>query len=85
MSNDTKPATGARAVTPADNTAIAVCRGLYVGGAGNLVVKMADVVDPTAAGNTVTFTGVPAGTLLPISVKCVNNTSTTATSIVALY
>jgi hypothetical protein len=85
MSNDTKPATGARAVTPTDNTAIPVTRALYVGGAGNIVVKMADVVDPTAAGNTVTFTGVLAGSVLPISVKCVNSTSTTATSIVALY
>lgn len=73
------------AVTPTDNTAIPVTRALWVGGAGDLVVKFYSVVDPTVAGNTVTITGVPAGTLLPFAVKCVNSTSTTATSIVALY
>lgn len=82
---DIYAATQGRAVTPTDNTAIPVCRALWVGGAGNLVVKFADVQDVTVAGNTVTLTGVPAGTLLPIAVKCVQSASTTATSIVALY
>lgn len=82
---DIYSATQGRAVTPTDNTAIPVTRALWVGGAGNLVVKFADVVDVTTAGNTVTITGVPAGTLLPFAVKCVNSASTTATSIVALY
>lgn len=68
----------ASAITPNDSTLIGQTIGLFVGGAGNLSVTMAD-------GNNVTFTGVLAGQLLPISVKRVRSTSTTATNIVALY
>jgi hypothetical protein len=84
-STDTASAYKGVAVTPADNTRINTTRAIYVGGAGNLVVKFADVTDPTAAGNTVTLTGVLAGQVYPIQVNCVMSTSTTATSIVALY
>lgn len=75
----TIPSASAAAVTPHDSTNFAggVCRGLYVGGAGNLVA----IVNGTA----ITFTGVPAGTVLPIRATRVNATSTTATAIVALY
>lgn len=71
-------------VTPNDSTPIAaplsetVTRGLYVGGTGNLAVKMAD-------GTTVTFTGISAGIIHPLSVTHVLATSTTATGIVAVY
>lgn len=51
---------------------------IYVGGAGNVVAVQENNV-------AVTFTGVPAGTLLPIRVKRINNTLTTATAILALY
>lgn len=72
------PAGSAVAVTPHDTTELAsVSRALFVGGAGNLACLMAD-------GTTCTFTGVVAGTVLPIRVRRVNSTSTTATSIVAL-
>ena len=73
------PAYFARAVTPG-TTALAdgVTRGLYVGGAGNVNVTMGD-------GNDVLFTGVAAGTVLPIRVSHVLATSTTATTITALY
>jgi hypothetical protein len=54
-------------------------RALYIGGAGNLTVDMAD------GGSSVLFVGVPAGTLLPIQVTRIYATATTATSIVALY
>lgn len=67
------------AVTPSDTVDIAggPARALYIGGAGNVVaINKSDVA--------VTFLGVPAGTILPISTKRVNATSTTATSIVAL-
>jgi hypothetical protein len=84
-STDVAAAYKAVAVTPTDDTTIPTTRALYVGAAGNVVVKMADVDDPTEAGNTVTFSGVLAGTVLPIQVRCVNSTSTTATDIVALY
>ena len=67
------------AVTPHDSTNLnGAPIGLYVGGGGDLVAVGRD----SAA---VTFVGVAAGTVLPIAVKRVNSTSTTATSIVALY
>lgn len=78
------PATRFKAVTPSDtvlltyNNQQARCKGLFVGGAGNLVVK-------DDAGNSVTFTGVLAGVMYPISTQQVMSTSTTATSIVALF
>lgn len=76
----TAPAQGAVAVTPHDSTNLvpAPCRALWVGAAGNVNALMAD-------GTTATFVGVPTGTLLPFAVRRVNATSTTATSIVALY
>lgn len=55
-----------------------VTRAIYVGGAGDLTVVMAD--DDAE----VTFTGVLAGSLLPIAVKRIDN-STTATNLLALY
>ena len=67
------------AVTPHDTNELAhTTMALWVGGAGNV-----SVVD--AKGNTVTITGVAAGTRLPISVNKVRATGTTATNIVALY
>lgn len=66
------------AVTPSDTVDLPVVPcALYVGGAGNVVAVKGD-------NTTVTFTGVPAGTVLPISCRRVNNTNTTATAIVAL-
>ena len=72
------PARNAAAVTPSATVDLTwVSRGIYVGGAGNLNVIM-------QGGQTVSFVGVPAGTLLPIRVSRVLATST-ATSIVTLY
>ena len=72
------PADDYFAVTPSDATDLAVStRGLFVGGAGNLVAVKED-------NTTVTFTGVIAGQILPIRVRRVNATNTTATNIVAL-
>lgn len=67
------------AVTPSDATDFTQgkCRALYVGGAGNVVAIV--------GGSAVTFTGVPAGSFLWVGATRVNSTSTTATSIVALY
>lgn len=70
------------AVTPSDSANITNypnVRGLWVGGAGNVAILAAD--DSAA----VTLVGVQAGTLIPIRVKRVNSTNTTATSIVAIY
>jgi hypothetical protein len=67
------------AVTPSDTVDLTdVTRWVWVGGAGNLVVI-------TAAGQTVTITGIAAGTLLPIRVSRVKATLTTATNILALW
>lgn len=72
------PASSAFAVTPADSDLAKFTRALYVGGAGNLSLRLVgDSAD-------VTFTAVPAGTTLPVRCKRVNSTNTTATSIVGL-
>lgn len=70
----------AAAVTPSDATPLTqATRGLWIGGAGNVSVKMA------GDNETVLFSGIAAGTLLPIRVRQVLNAGTTATLIVALY
>jgi hypothetical protein len=77
--NVVDPASNAVAVTPNDSTDLTyTCRALFVGGAGNLAVVM-------AGGQTITFTGVTAGALLPIRASRVMATNTTATSIVAVW
>lgn len=76
----TAPAVGAAAVTPSDSTDLPrIARALYVGVSGNISVICED------GGTAVTFTGLSAGQILPVRVKRVRSTSTTATSIVALY
>jgi len=54
------------------------CRGIYIGGAGDLIVRL------KGRDADVTFVGVPAGSILPIGVTIVRSTST-ATNLVALY
>jgi hypothetical protein len=76
----------AAAVTPSNTVDIPSITGgtsnngcvLYVGGAGNLRVD-------TVGGDDVTFTGVLAGSFIPVQVTRVYATGTTATSIVALW
>ena len=55
-----------------------VTRAIYVGGAGNVKVQMLSGVD-------VTFTAVPVGTYLPIRVKKIYATGTSASAILALF
>lgn len=69
-------ASSAASVTPSDTGEIRALA-LYVGGGGTLRVL-------TAAGDDVTFSGVPPGLLLPLEVRRVYSTSTTASAIVAL-
>lgn len=76
--NATVAAHSAAAVTPSDATILPVTRAIYVGGAGNLAVTMAE------DGNAVTFVGVLAGMVYPLQVTQVLATGTTATNIVAL-
>lgn len=73
------PANEAEAVTPSDTTKLTgTTRALYIGVGGNVTVLMPD-------GTTVLFVGLQSGTILPVRVRRVNSTATTATSIVALY
>jgi hypothetical protein len=67
----------AAAVTPSDGTVFAPSA-IYVGGAGAVAVMPADGVGP------VTFSGVAAGTVLPVLVTQVYATGTTATLMVRL-
>lgn len=76
----------AAAVTPSDSSDIPSITGgtsnngcvLYIGGAGNLRVT-------TVGGDDVSFSGVLAGSFLPVQVIKVWSTGTSATSIVALW
>ena len=73
------PASNAFAVTPADGSNLThSARALFVGGAGDIKVD-------TLGGDTVTFTGVLAGSILPVRILKVYATDTTATNIVAVY
>ena len=77
------PALNGEEVTPHDTNELTfVSRALWVGGAGTLEVVM--VGDGAAGGQQLTIAGIPAGTLLPLAVKQVKATGTTATLIVAL-
>lgn len=50
---------------------------VYVGGAGDLVVT-------TKEGSSVTFTGLTAGSILPVAIIGVTQTGSTATALVGL-
>lgn len=52
-------------------------RALYVGGAGDVAVTM-------KGGGDITFTGILAGSILPIGASVIKNSGTTATGMVAL-
>lgn len=51
---------------------------VYVGGAGNVTAVLQD-------GSTILFTAPPVGAQLPIAVRRINATNTTATVMVACY
>jgi len=68
--------TVADAITPSDTTVVAF-DAVYVGATGNVVVDMLN------GGSTITFTAVPAGTLLKIGVVKVHAAST-ATGLIGL-
>lgn len=78
--NLSSPATNAIEITPDDSNDLAqVTRAIYIGGSGNMVATLAE--DSAA----VTFVGLVAGSLLPLRVKRVKATDTTATNIVGVY
>lgn len=70
--------TRGEAVTPSDSVDLGrTSRALWVGGAGAVSLI-------TSGGDTITLTGVPAGTLLWVRATRVRSTGTTATSMTAL-
>lgn len=72
------PADSAALVTPSASPLASPSRALYIGGAGNVNVT-------TVGGDTVLFSSLAAGTILPVRVSHVLSTNTTATNIVALW
>ncbi|NKX43600.1 spike base protein, RCAP_Rcc01079 family [Roseicyclus persicicus] len=73
------PAEGLIQVTPSDTTDLGViCRGLYVGNAGDVAVRASDNTEGV-------FENVAAGTFLPVRARRVLETGTTATGILGLY
>ena len=65
------------AITPSDSTVYPQDTGVWVGATGDVVVV-------TAIGTQVTFPSVPAGTVIPVMVKQVRATGTTATGLIGL-
>lgn len=81
FTNPHDPADNAFAITSDSTTDLAnFTRAIYVGSAGDVSVTMVDETSNTF----VTFSSVPAGTILPIRVKRVS-TSSTANNMVGLY
>lgn len=73
------PCFGSFTVTKSDSTVFApICRKLYVGGTGDVVVRMLD-------GTTPLFKAVPVGTMLDLGQFDQVLNATTATLMVALY
>lgn len=69
----------AKAITPSDADTYERPVGVYVGGAGSVVVS------PAGGQADVTFASVPAGSVLPVLVRAVKATGTTATGLIAVY
>lgn len=70
---------GSKPITPNDGTVLVpICRALYVGGAGNVTLRLLD-------GSTPLFTAPPVGTQLQVQFDQVKSTGTTATFLVCLY
>jgi len=73
------PADNAAAISPSNSTDLQnVTRGIYVGGSGTVRLI-------TVQGETVSFAGLVAGTILPVRATRVTATGTTATDLVALW
>lgn len=78
MSQQTRPAESATAITPNDSTTFPPTRGVYAGVSGDLAVQMSD------GGSNVTLVGLAAGVIHPLSVVKILATGTTATDIIVL-
>ena len=68
----------AAAVTPSDTVDLPQFSVIFVGGGGNVKVT-------TAQGSAVTFSGMNAGSVIPVRVRRVWSTGTTATLMTAVF
>ncbi|MZH02499.1 MAG: hypothetical protein F3745_03625 [Nitrospinae bacterium] len=76
----TSPARNGFSVVPDDGTDLPVnCRSLFIGGEGDLSAIL------VGDSSSIIFKNIPQGTILPVSVKRVLSSLTTATEIVGLY
>lgn len=76
--NDQDPVINCDDLTPNDTTNFTkVYRGFYVGGSGNIKIR-------TFGDNDVTLNNIAVGVPIPIKIKRVFSTGTTATNIVGL-
>lgn len=73
----TNSAAYAAALTKSDETTFVPTRAIYIGGYGDLAVKMA------GDGASVTYKNVPAGTTKYVSITQLLSTGTTATEVIA--
>lgn len=77
--DEAAPAIDAATVTPNDSTDLTLtARALYIGTGGNVNLD-------TISGTTIVFSNLQTGSILPLQVKRVRSTSTTASNIIALY
>jgi len=75
----TSPPENAAAIVPSDGADLPeVTRALYVGGGGDVALRM-------VGGELVTFANLQAGALIPLRVVRVLATGTTATALVGLW
>jgi len=83
----TRPATSGEAIdiSGTDHTTTSTTRALWVGTAGNVKVDMVGGEGPGETVDTITFTNVQNGTLLPIAVTKVYKTGTTASDMNAVW
>lgn len=81
-------ATDAIAITKSDSTVLLGVRGVYVGSAGDVTVITQDAwtaqIETGVAATPVTFSGFPAGAILPVHVAKVMSTNTSAGEFVGL-
>ncbi len=71
------PGQGVETVTPADSNLTTNYRAIYVGGTGNVKVT-------SVSGDVATFVACPVGLIIPVAVKRVWSTGTTATYLVGI-
>jgi hypothetical protein len=67
-------------ITPSDSTELPdYARAIYIGADGNVSIES------LTSGTVLTFVGLKAGTILPVSARKVRSTGTTSSNLIALF